>query len=231
MGFRLIAFPLAAALGLIAGLWTSTLAPPPLTAPQRGAPVEVYLLDNGFHTDMAVPRVLLEARGGPLAEAVRSLPPGDWILIGWGDARFYVDQSPIQGRLLDGARAFFRPGGNPSVLMLDPEPLHPLHRFPAEGRAVLSVPAARFETMAARIEASLALTPDGRARLSEARPGDQARFFASGETFWVGYLCNHWTAQVLHHGGVAVRPFRSLTSAEVMRAAEAAALDRAGRAD
>lgn len=231
MGSRPVAFLIAALLGLTAGLWTSTSAPPPLTAAGRGAPIDIYLLDNGFHTDMAMPRAALEARGGPLAEAVRGLPPGDWILVGWGDARFYVDQSPIQGRLLDGARAFFRPGGNPSVLMLDPEPLHPLRRFPAEGRVVLTLPAARFEAMAARIEASLALTPDGRARLVEARPGDEARFFASRETFWIGHLCNHWTAQVLNDGGVAVRPFRSLTSGEVMRAADAATLDRAVRAD
>ncbi|RZJ16445.1 MAG: DUF2459 domain-containing protein [Brevundimonas sp.] len=231
MGSRLTAFLVVALLGLMAGLWTSTSAPPPLTAAAGGEPVDIYLLDNGFHTDMAVPRGMLEARGGPLAEAVRGLPPGDWILVGWGDARFYVDQSPISDRLPDGARAFFRPGGNPSVVMLDPEALHPLHRFPAEGRVVLTLPAARFEAMAARIEASLTLTPDGHARLIEARPGDEARFFASRETFWIGHLCNHWTAQVLNHGGVAVRPFRSLTSGEVMRAADAAALDRAVRAD
>src|SRR5690606_9721282 len=93
----------AAALGAAAAVWTWT-TPGDLElwrAPPGAAGVELHLLDNGFHTDLAVPRAVLEARGGPLAEAVRGLAPGDWILIGWGDAKFYVDQSPMEGRLPD----------------------------------------------------------------------------------------------------------------------------------
>jgi len=231
---RMTAFVVAGLIGALAGLITSVHAPPPV-APRNGAPVEAYLLDNGFHTDLALPRAALEARGGPLAQAVRGLPPGDWILVGWGDARFYVDQSPIHHRLPDGARAFFGPN-NPSVVMLDPEPLHPLKRFPAEGRLALRLSAERFEAAAARVEASLATGTDGRPRLSRARPGDGARFFDSRETFWVGHLCNHWTAQVLNAAGAPVRPFLALTSGEVMRAAAAspaaeAALDSGHLAD
>src|SRR5690606_34200375 len=75
-----------------AALWTWTAPGDPALWPARaGEPgVEVHLLDNGFHTDLALPRAALEARTGPLAEAARALPPGDWILIGWGDAKFYV---------------------------------------------------------------------------------------------------------------------------------------------
>ena len=64
-----------------------------------------------------------------------------------------------------------------------------------------------------------------------ARLGDDARFFASRETFSLVHLCNHWTAQVLAAGGVGVRPVRSVLSAEVMDAARAAALDTGGRGD
>ena len=66
------------AVGWIAAAWTWTRPADPALAPQRDDPVvTVFLLDNGFHTDLAVPRAALEARTGPLAEAVRSLPPGD----------------------------------------------------------------------------------------------------------------------------------------------------------
>ena len=230
---RMTGFIVAGALGAVAGLITCVHAPP-AAAPSPGPSVEAYLLDNGFHTDLALPRAALEARGGPLAEAVRGLPPGDWILVGWGDARFYVDQSPIHHRLPDGARAFFRPG-NPSVVMLDPEPLHPLKRFPAEGRLALQLSAERFEAAAARVAGSLATDAEGRPRLSSARPGGGARFFHSRERFWGGHLCNHWTAQVLNAGGAPIRPYLALTSGEVMRAAAAspaakAALDT-GRVD
>ncbi|UQV17319.1 DUF2459 domain-containing protein [Brevundimonas albigilva] len=224
----------AGLLGALAGAAAALLTwrtPVAADLAPRGAEagIAVRLLDNGFHTDVALPRRALEARGGPLAQAVRSLGPGDWVRVGWGDAKFYVDQSPIRGRLPDGARAFLRPG-NPSVVMLDPETGDPGRSAEPARVAALTVSPAAFSRMAGRIEASLALS-DGAPRLAAARPGDDARFFASRETFSLVHLCNHWTAQVLAAGGVGVRPVRSALSAEVMDAARAAALDTGGRGD
>lgn len=226
----LIPLLLAAVVGWIAAAWTWTRAADPALAPQPGGEaVTVYLLDNGFHTDLAVPREALMRTPGPLADTVATLAPGDWILIGWGDAKFYVDQSPITDRLPDGARAFFRPG-NPSVVMLDPEQTDPRDRFSEDGRAPLTLSAAGFQAMMRRVEASLALS-DGRARIAAARPGDDARFYASNETFSIAYLCNHWSARVLNAGGLSVRPLRSVTSSEVMATARRAELDTAGARD
>ncbi len=213
-------FLLAGLIGAVAALWTLTrpgdaaLYP----APPDEAGVTVYLLDNGFHTDLAVPRAALMAGGGPLTEATASLAPGDWVLVGWGDAVFYVDQSPISGRLADGARAFFRPG-NASVVMLDPEAGDPARRFRDEDRQVLRLSSAGMAALRARVQASLAIDAAGRPVLTAARPGDDARFFASRETFWIGHLCNHWTADLLSAAGLDVRPFRAMTSGEVMRTA------------
>ena len=206
-------------MGLIAALWTWTLpgdqALAPVATDQPG--VTLHILDNGFHTDLAVPRSALEARTGPLAEAVRALPPGAWVLIGWGDARFYVETTPIHTRLPDGARAFFRPG-NASVVMLDPDPRDP-SRIPAgDGRAEVRVSPEGFARLADRIEGSLAPGPEIGAR----RPGQDMVFLKSTETFWIGHLCNHWTAEVLNAGGLSIRPMRSVASGEVMRAVEAA---------
>lgn len=199
-------------------------------------PVPVILLDNGFHSDLAVPRSVLAARPGPLGDAVRSLQPGDWIRVGWGDARFYVEQGPIWKRLPDGARAFFRPG-NASVLMLDPSAVDPRETTPAASQAVLMLQASRFDQMAHRIEASLALK-DGSARLAASRPGDDAQFFASRETFSILHLCNHWTAEMLHSAGVATRPAHGFFSSEGLRSikdaqpsAPSAELDTEARQD
>lgn len=225
--------PLAAsiALGAFVALFTWTAPGDPALWPgsAAGAGVEVHVLDNGFHTDLAVPRAALEARTGPLAEAVRGLPPGDWILIGWGDAKFYVDQSPIGDRLPDGARAFFRPG-NASVVMLDPAQRDPRNLVAADRRRSLRLSAAGFTAMADHIEASLELE-DGRARIAAARAGDDARFFASHEHFWIGRLCNHWSAGVLNAAGLPARPVRSITSSEVMATVERAQLDTAAAQD
>ncbi len=216
---------LGACLGLALALWSWTA---PGDATRWGAApdapgVELHLLNNGFHTDLAVPRAALEGRPGPLADAVRGLAPGDWILIGWGDARFYVDQSPIGDRLPDGGRAFFRPG-NPSVIMLDPAQRDPRALFAEDGRRTFRLTPVGFEALAARVEASLDVST-GSPRIAAAREGDDARFFASREYFSIGHLCNHWTAGVLNAAGLPVRPFRSIVSSELMAAIDRAELD------
>ena len=224
-GYRFGPLIAAIILGGVAALWTWTAPGDPALWPASATDegLEVHVLDNGFHTDLAVPRAALEARAGPLAEAVRSLPPGDWILIGWGDAKFYVDQSPISARLPDGARAFFRPG-NPSVIMLDPAQRDPTELFAEDGRRSFRLTPEGFEAMAAHIEASLDLS-GGAPRIAAAREGDDARFFASRETFSIAHLCNHWTAGVLNAAGLPVRPFRSIVSAELLAAIDRAELD------
>lgn len=224
-GLRL--FLAAALVGVAAALWTWTAPGDAVRwrAPAEGPGVELHLLDNGFHTDLAVPRAALEARSGPLADAVRGLPAGDWILIGWGDANFYVDQSPMESRLPDGARAFFRPG-NPSVIMLDPAQRHPRLLFAEDSRRTFRLTPAGFEALSAHVEASLDLS-SGAPRIAAAREGDDARFFASRETFSIGHLCNHWTAGVLNAAGLPVRPFRSIVSSELMAAIDRAELDTA----
>ena len=221
-----LAFPavltVVAALSALAAVfsWTRPGDPALLgAAPDRT--VEVVVLDNGFHTDMAVRRDDLRADGGPLGLALDAVGPGDWILVGWGDARFYVDQSPISDRLPDGARAFFRPG-NASVVMLDPT-----WAPPGGDRRVLRLSPAAFAAMRARIEDSLALE-NGRPRIAAARPGDDARFFASRETFSILHLCNHWTGELLSTAGLAVKPLGVTTSSGVIAAIDGAELDRPG---
>lgn len=218
-------FLVVAVLATLVAVWTWTAPGNPDLWPARAdeAGVEVHLLDNGFHTDLAVPRAALEAHPGPLADAVRGLAPGDWILIGWGDAKFYVDQSPMESRLPDGLRAFFKPG-NASVIMLDPAQRDPRVAFAPKSRRSFRLSPASFDAMADHIQGSLDLT-DGKPRIAAAREGDDARFFASREHFSIGHLCNHWSAGVLNAAGLPVRPIRSITSAEVMATIDRAELD------
>jgi Protein of unknown function (DUF2459) len=143
----LIRWSLAVLIGLLAGVWTAQRPGDPALFPAASSEtaIVVHLLDNGFHTDLAVPRAALAAGDDALARAVRALPPGDWVRIGWGDSVFYVEQGAISGRLPDGARAFFKPGGNPSVLMLDPDPTDPA-LFAEPGRATLRLSPQGFHT-------------------------------------------------------------------------------------
>lgn len=219
----LIRWSLAVLIGLLAGVWTAERPGDPALFPAGAseATVVVHLLDNGFHTDLAVPRTALAAGDDALARAVRALPSGDWVRVGWGDSVFYVEQGPISARLPDGARAFFKPGGNPSVVMLDPDPIDPA-LFPEPGRATMRLSPQGFAALRARVAASLRLDDGGQAVVSAQRGGDDAVFYASRETFWAGHLCNHWTAEVLNAGGLSMPMARSLTSSAVMRAARTA---------
>jgi hypothetical protein len=220
----------AALLGLVAALWTWTRPGDPTLFPGPGpAGVAVHLLNNGFHTDLAVPRAALEAGGGPLAQASRSLGPGDWILIGWGDARYFVDTRPMEHRIPDGLRAFFRPG-NASVVMLDPELGDPSRRFAPESRRTLTLSSPAFAGLRGQIEQSLSLQR-GQPRLATARAGSGAHFFASRERFWIGYLCNSWTARVLNAAGLPVRPMRAVTAGEILATIDRAQLDSAAPGD
>lgn len=216
---------LAAGLGVAAALWTWTRPADPMIFPARAESVEVHLINNGFHTDLALPRAAVEAHGGPVALAAAALPPGDWILVGWGDARFYVDQSPMEGRLLDGARAFFAPG-NASVVMLNPYQGDPRLAFSDARRRTFRLSPEGLSRLLDRLEGSLELA-DGRARIATTRPGDDARFYASRETFWIGWLCNNWTADLLNHAGLAVRPMRAATAGEVVAIVDRAEAARA----
>ncbi|CAN5404504.1 DUF2459 domain-containing protein [soil metagenome] len=213
---------LVAAIGALAALWTWTAPGDPHLWPmapgETGVPV--YLLDNGFHTDIVAPRQALTATPGPLTDAIASLEPGPWILIGWGDAKFYVDQSPIQSRLPDGARAFFHPG-NPSVLMLRPETVHPVRAFLPDGRRVIVLSPAAFAGMRGRIEASLDVSR-GDPHVVATRPGDPVRFFASREAFSILHLCNHWAGEVLNAAGLPIRPVQTVFSSEIGRTVDRA---------
>jgi len=179
--------------------------------------VTIWVVDNGFHTDLILPRTLLDEGDGPLALAVQSLGPGDWIAVGWGDARFYTDARPISERLPDGARAFFWPG-NPSVVLLDPVDGGPVSAPPASSVHAVNLSKEGFGALRGRLESSLRIRGGRAAPGPESQVGD-GRFFESTETFWVGHLCNHWAAELLHAGGLPIRPFRTFFSAEIVRMA------------
>jgi len=176
------------------GLWP----PPPAT--ER---VTLYLVDNGYHSNLVFPRAFLARRDGPSARAVAALDPGDWVAVGWGDERFFTETGFGFRRALDGLRALFAPG-NPAVTMFEPMSRAP-DRVWRTGVLELEVSRRSAEAMARRIDRSLRL--DGGA-LSPGPSGGNpsARFYRSTETFSILKLCNHWAGEVLNAGGMPTRP-------------------------
>jgi hypothetical protein len=114
--------------------------------------------------------------------------------------------------------------------MLDPETGDPSRRVPPERLRTVTLSPGGFAGLRRRVQQSLSLEA-GRPRLSMARAGAAAHFFASREHFWIGYLCNSWTARVLNAAGLPVRPMRAVTAGEIVATIDRAQLDTGTRPD
>jgi uncharacterized protein (TIGR02117 family) len=170
-------------------------------SPGRG--VEIYVVDNGFHSDIAAPRSAIVAADGPLAAATARTTAQPWVLIGWGDERFYEAQSPWQGRLGDGLRALL--GGRPTVVHLEGISLRPDLAWRDGVRRIVVSPAG-LSALLQRADRSFALDGAGAPIERPApRPADEG-FFASTEGFSLIHLCNHWTAGLLAAAGLPMTP-------------------------
>lgn len=174
-----------------------------LYPPPAGRGVSVYLVDNGFHTDLAIPAgALAGRRAGAAAAAVAGGRP--WVLVGYGDRRFYIDQGPVQDRALDGLRSLVMPH-NPAVLRFDGLATSP-DRVWRDGVRPIRLSPAGLAALAAAVDASLAAGPGGAPVPVPGAVDPQSGFFAARAPFSLVHLCNHWTADMLHAAGLPITP-------------------------
>jgi len=188
---------------LLLTLATAKGGDPALYPPQPGQGVTVFLVDNGWHSDLAVPTAEIEARGGALALAARATSSGPWMLIGWGDARFYEAATSATSRIPDGVSALI--GGRPTVLHLEGAAGPPDASWGEYIRPItLSRPG--LEALLVRAESSLAHDATGAPIMAPIHRVPNEAFFISTERFSLAHLCNHWTAQLLNAAGLPVTP-------------------------
>jgi uncharacterized protein (TIGR02117 family) len=191
-----------AALALLVAL-TSRPRDPSLYPPVIGAPrTTIYLIDNGFHSDLALPRAALAA-DPLLARALAMTSDKPWILVGWGDARFYTASGFSAARGADALRALFGTH-NPSVVHLEGIASQPDTAFVDATSREIEVSDAGLARMTARIDQAFARGPDGGPERAAGVVGADEAFFRGAEAFNLTHLCNHWTAQVLNAAGLPV---------------------------
>jgi hypothetical protein len=170
--------------------------------PPGDAAVTVWVVDNGFHSNLVVETARLRSSAGATARAMAAVPAGPWTQVGWGDARFYVETGSGPRRALDGLRSLFAPR-NASAVMLEPLSARP-DRYWKTGVTPVRLSEEGFRRLVARVDRSFRTDGAGKVQLYARRDG--ARFFRSVETFSIMHLCNHWTAELLHEAGLPVRP-------------------------
>ena len=188
---------------LLLTLATAKGGDPALYPAKPGQGVTVYLVDNGWHSDIAVPTSAIEARGGALAQAASETSDLPWTLIGWGDAGFYEATSPALSRIPDGLSALI--GGRPTVVHLEGVWERPDLAWRSGVRPIVLSPAG-LAALLARADRSLARDRAGAPRMSPIHRVAGEAFFASGERFSAIHLCNHWTAGLLNAAGLPVTP-------------------------
>jgi uncharacterized protein (TIGR02117 family) len=174
-----------------------------LYPPRPDEAVTVYLIDNGFHTDLALPREAL--RGHLIADAARMATDKPWVAVGWGDQRFFIERGLSARRVMDGLRALFAPS-NPSAVRLDGLARRPDEIYAARAVRPLRLSRAGLARLAARLDASLARDAAGRPVRTPAPAAPDTAFFKSVEAFSLLHLCNHWTAELLNAAGVPTTP-------------------------
>lgn len=196
------------ALGLIATLALAIV----LTArhgdnrlyPARGEAVTVYVLNYGFHTDIAIPADLIRAHGGRLAEAAHAAGNWSWYVIGWGDESFYTGTGASMDRALDGLRSLFWPG-NPSVIRITGLNTPSDKAYLKTDTAALALSPEGFEAMAQSIESSFSAEP-GQPLLSSGLRDMPGVFFPARGDFSILHTCNNWTSDQLNAAGLPTTP-------------------------
>lgn len=97
-------------LWLVAAVVTARPGNPALFPAAQGE-VTVYIVSNGFHTDLALPAAAVNARGGLLAKAGEAAGGQPWQVFGWGDAGFYT----AKGFRLRGPWMVYAPCSNRAI--------------------------------------------------------------------------------------------------------------------
>lgn len=164
--------------------------------------VTVYVIDNGFHTDIAVPANELAA-GSFLAQAAKPAGNVPWLVIGWGDAGFYTAKGFSVSRAFDGLRALFWIN-NPSVIRVFGVSRSPAELYNANTAIPVTLSRAGFTAMVAHMQASF--VDGGGHPVAYPVAGMTDAFFDSREHFSIARDCNNWTADQLNAAGLPAAP-------------------------
>lgn len=209
----------AAAVVLLAAVLAAATARPGddyLYPPRPGRPtVTAYVVDNGYHTEIALPSRFVEARGGASARALSQLPPSPWVMIGWGDAAFYTGQGWSLRRIGEALDAALPPA-NASRLRLTPLARDPGQAF-GKGALRLTLSEAGAERMLRRLEHAFRRLQNGApVRAPSAPHHGAALFFEGAEDFGFPKLCNNWTGDVVANAGLPTTQALHLTPQGLM---------------
>lgn len=189
---------------------------PPLPPDTGGPPAHiVYVVSNGWHTAVVLPRAAL-AETGLLPEA-DDFPDAAFLEFGWGDRIYYPAEDKTVGMTLGAALT-----ATPAVMHaagLDRAP-----RPAGADREVVSVAltATGFRRLTAAIAGDFQRPEGGRATPVSRGLYPNSNFYHARGTFHLFNTCNTWTARMLRAAGVNISPSGVVTADQLVARLRAA---------
>ena len=191
--------------------WITARPADPMLWPARDdRVVDVYVISNGYHAGLALPRARLAefagGRGYPALIAVaQRFAAYDWIEFGWGEREFYQSVptvGDINWRLA--LRALFHPE-NRSVVHVVGISGEPTQAFKAD---MMKAPLSwnGFDRMLGKLDATF--VPPQNGALPDLGRGlyGPSLFYPANGRFGITRVCNHWIGDLLGAAGLPANP-------------------------
>jgi uncharacterized protein (TIGR02117 family) len=201
---------------LVLAGWLAGCAVVPKNVPVPNGEARIYVVDRGWHTDIALPA---DEVAGPLASLGRGFPDARFLVFGFGARRYYMARHAGSG---DVVAAFLPDDG---VILVTALHAPPTETFGAGSVVTLHATANGLERITVRLGGAFARTPDGSVMWLGEGPDPDSAFYASTEPYDALHTCNTWTAALLRDAGLPVDP-HVLFAGQIMRQARAIAANQ-----
>lgn len=197
VAMALVAVPLAWAVAAL----VAAFLPHPGHAPRPIDGITVFVISNGFHTDLFLPiaEAGVDLRGAfPLDRFANDASSATFLAFGWGERDFYMATPGLADFDVGLAiRALF--GGGPTVIKVG----NYLTPRPGADAVAITLGAGEYRSLLERLMAAFEVGPDGLPRRFAPGYGGHDAFFAARGRYSPFYTCNEWVADMLRAARVA----------------------------
>lgn len=177
---------------------------------KRERPNSVYVISQGWHVGIAFESKFLREKLPEHSE----IPDTDFLMVGWGDNKYYPAERPGIGLFL---RAAFWPTG--SVIHLVGFDEVPDSYFISGDIVKVQLSRQGMEEMTDHIVNSFRTTDEGTLVYAADGLYPQSTFFEAKERYYFPKTSNKWSARILRESGFPITPFYAFTSGNVIRQA------------
>ena len=170
--------------------------------------VPVYVINLGWHTGIAFEGKYLKEK----LPKYNLFPDADFLMIGWGDNKYYPSERARIGLFL---RAAFLPTG--SVIHVVGFDKSIESYFKSNDIVRVQISKEGMDNMSTYIAKQFHKNAEGKLRYAADGLYRKSAFYEAKGLYFFPRISNKWTARVLRKSGFPITPFYALTSGNVMQ--------------